>query len=160
MFKACKKAPADILLSTAQPPVSLADETQMSSPRTCTPFGVCMCVDAEVCSCLHIKAVCKNAFLLIWKQELIEGERQIWMQNVAESHPTFLETCSLKLCRCAVFSRISDGQLGLGGLHGRRGAHCCGLLPWERMGGVRGVHRCSGIFARADFLLPGVLSSC
>lgn len=82
-------APVDIFLSTAQPPVSLTDETQMSSPRTCTPFGVCMRVDAEVCSCLHIKAVCKNAFLFIWEREPIEGERQIRMQNVAELIPLF-----------------------------------------------------------------------
>lgn len=157
MFKACKMVSTDILLSTAQPPVSLTDGTQMSSPRTCTPL---VCADAEVCSCLHIKAVCKNAFLFIWNRELIEGERQIWTQNVAEFIPLFFRNPAHSNSRCAVFSRISDGWLGLGGLHSHRGAHCCGLLPWERMGGVRGVHRCAGFFAGADLLLPRVLSSC
>lgn len=77
----------------------------------------------------------------------------------------FLLLNSLRLCMkylqgYYLLSICSDGWLGLGNLHSAGSAHCCGMLPWERVGGVCGGCWYPRLPPGADFLLLGVLGCC
>lgn len=121
-----------------------------------TPVDVC--ADWSACMFAY-KEHLLNAFLFIWSREL-NAQQQTQDYAGRGIHPTWSQPSRKPALSNSVaapsslVSIFSDGWMELGGLHSPRSADCCGLLPWQCIGGVCGVYWHTGFLAGANFLLP------